>query len=161
MKKTALYDNPAGYGHGGLGYHHTLDELPTRGRAPGEVPAWLPWVGLAGAGALGYGALRGLGRVFRRGAKAAPKAVNPAAAYELEMMGRVDPRWERMSTQATEAMQQQQARLAREKMFEAEKQISRQNMAQAAPEGANWVSTTLGKTGAAILPALGRIARGD
>lgn len=136
MTKTALYDNPAGYGHGGLGYHHTLDELPTRGRAPGEVPAWLPWVGLAGAGVLGYGALRGLGKAFRRGAKAAPKAIDPAAAYEREMLGRVNPKFERMGTDAAESMAQQQARMLHEESL---KPLMK---------------------GASLIPALGRIARG-
>jgi hypothetical protein len=86
--------------------------------------------------------------------------MEPAAAYEMEMMGRVDPRWERMAEGAERRMADQQARLSREQMFEKEREISRRQMAQAAPEGANWVSPTLGKTGSAIIPALGRIARG-
>jgi hypothetical protein len=87
--------------------------------------------------------------------------MDPAAAYELEMLGRVDPRWQRMAEGAERRMAEQQTRLAREQMFETERAISRQQMAQTAPQGANWVSTTLGKTGSAVIPALGRIARGD
>jgi hypothetical protein len=57
-------------------------------------------------------------------------------------------------------MAEQQARLAREQMFEKERQISRQAAAAAAPEGAQFYSPTLGKYGS-LIPALGRIARGS
>lgn len=162
MKKTSLYDNPSGYGHGGLGYHHSLDELPYASAPSSQTPAWLPWLGLAGAGVLGYAGLRGLGRLFRRAPKGgvAAKAMDPAAAYEMEMMGRVDPRWNRMAEGAERRMAEQQQRLARKEMFEKEREISRQQMAQEAPAGAQWISPTLGKVGF-VLPALGRIARGD
>lgn len=159
MKKRALYDNPAGYGHGGLGYHHSLDELPPGLPPAGQVPAWLPWLGLGGAALVGAAGLKGLGRLFKR-APQTTKAIDPAAAYAQEMMGRVDPRWERMARSAEERMAAQQARLAREEMFKKEREISRQAAAAAAPEGAQFYSPTLGKYGS-VISALGRIARGD
>jgi hypothetical protein len=86
MKKLALYDNPSGYGHGGLGYHHSLDTMPTRAPHPGQLPAWMPWVGLAGAGVLGALGIRGLAKAFRRGK--VPKALpNPQQAAAAEMAG--------------------------------------------------------------------------
>ena len=145
MKKTSLYDNPSGYGHGGLGYDQSLDTLPTQRSYASNTSGWLPWAGLAGAGVLGVMGLRGLGKAFRRGAKAAPKVIDPAAAYEREMLGRVNPRVERMATDAEEAMAAQKARLAREESL-------KPFMEQGSP--------TLQKSGSALLSALGRIARG-
>lgn len=87
MKKLALYDNPSGYGHGGLGYHHSLDTMPTRAPHPGQLPSWVPWVGLAGAGVLGAMGIRGLAKAFRRGKVPKIKGPNPAEAAEAEMAG--------------------------------------------------------------------------
>jgi hypothetical protein len=87
MKKTALYDNPSGYGHGGLGYHHSLDTLPTRAPHPGQLPAWMPWVGLAGAGVLGALGIRGLAKAFRRAKVPKIPPVDPRAAAAAEMAG--------------------------------------------------------------------------
>lgn len=89
MKKLALYDNPSGYGHGGLGYHHSLDTMPTRAPHPGQLPSWVPWAGLAGAGVLGAMGLRGLSKAFRRGKvpKVGPSSADAAAAEMAGMEG--------------------------------------------------------------------------
>jgi hypothetical protein len=87
-KKHALYDNPAGYGHGGLGYDVSLDALPEGPPPRGQLPAWVPWVGLAGAGLVGAAGLRGLGKLFRRAPRAA-KPIEWSAAHE--MLGRESP----------------------------------------------------------------------
>ena len=96
--KHAIYDNPAGYGHGGLGYNISLDALPEGPPPRGQLPAWVPWVGLAGAGLLGVAGLRGLGKLFRR----APRTAKPIHwPVENEMLGRVSPTVERAIEEST------------------------------------------------------------
>lgn len=122
--KRAQYDNPAGYGHGGLGWDEQLDRLPAGPPSSNQLPAWAPWVGLAGAGLLGVAGLRGLKGLFRRGAQSAAPYKSPIGMFEEEMLGRVDPKWDRMIRQSQENVAAMQK-------------------------------------GAAIIPALGRIARGQ
>jgi len=98
--KRAQYDNPAGYGHGGMGWQPGLDAMPGTPEPPAKTPAWLPWVGLAGAGLLGYAGLKGLGKAFRR----APKAVaeSPIPLWERELLGHEGPAIQRRINTATD-----------------------------------------------------------
>lgn len=118
--KHALYSNPSGYGHGGLGYDVSMDAMPSQQTPRGQLPSWAPWVGLAGAGALGVMGLRGLSKAFRR----APKKY-PAHTVEMEMLGRESPQVQRSIEEATKGI-----------------------------EAAGYKMSS-------ILPALGRIARGE
>lgn len=131
MTKTA--QNPAGYGHGGLGYHHSLDAMPAAPRQQPTTPSWLPWAALLGASALGYAGVKGLGRLLRR----APRGPKPPAwSAETEMLGEVNPRWQRMAEEAEQAMAKRQARMLHDETVQPLMKAS------------------------ALLPALGRIARG-
>ena len=126
MKKLALYDNPSGYGHGGLGYHHSLDTMPTRAPHPGQLPSWVPWVGLAGAGVLGAMGIRGLSKAFRRG-KVPKNVVDPRAAAQAEMAGMEGSAVQRAKDEALK----------------------------------NIEATGYSMKASSIVPALGRIARGE
>jgi hypothetical protein len=124
--KRAQHDNPAGYGHGGMGWDPSLDAMPQSQPQGGNVPSWLPWAGLAGAGLLGYAGLKGLGRVFRRGTRgAATAAKSPIPLWERELLGRESPAIQRAINDSTESI---------------------------AGHGLKMSS---------VLPALGRIARGE
>lgn len=121
--KHALYDNPSGYGHGGLGYDVSLDTLPAGPPPPGQMPGWVPWVGLAGAGVLGAMGLRGLSRAFRRRAPAVAKGL--PHTVETEMLRREGPVVQRTIDEAKKGIE------------------------------------ATGYKMSFILPALGRIARGE
>lgn len=144
MTKTA--QSSAGYGHGGLGYHHSLDAMPQATQPNPTVPSWLPWAALLGAGTLGYAGVRGVGKLLRR----APKSPKPAWSVETEMLGRVDPKWQRMTENAEGAMAKQQERMLRDEMFAKERAASAASATPGAPQG---------KYGS-VITTLGRIARG-
>lgn len=92
MKKTAQSypDGPQ------FGYDPASDYMGETAPDP-RAPAWAPYAALGGAALLGYAGLRGMGRLFRGTPKALPH-IDPRAAGELEMLGRVNPRIERMAS---------------------------------------------------------------
>lgn len=101
--KRAEYDNPAGYGHGGMGWQPGLDEMPGIPAPPAKAPSWLPWVGLAGAGLLGYAGLKGLSRAFRGAPKATKTlAESPIPLWEREIAGHESPMIQRRINTSTD-----------------------------------------------------------
>lgn len=149
MKKDAYYGS--GYGHGGRGYTTRLDQMGQAPKAPDKVPTWALIAGGLGAGALGFAGLR---RLFRGGGgRAAAGAADDVArgaddalgamgtpgnmsAGEMAMLGRVNPRYERIISDSAENAAARQRAAAHAKSVEQIKNSS-------------------------VIGALGQIARGD